>query len=432
MQRVIEASYPITFRKHDAERLGRYIQHNDSVMLIGMKRVGISNFLRFFLHHADVPKIYIRNSGEHLIIPVDLNDLVERDIFPFWTLLLKRITDAVESSDAPEVIKEHSRKLFTESIQLKDLFVTVDSVRKIMISLVEAGKFPVIFLLRFDRLQNAFSAEFFSNLYSIREAAHHAVSYVFTSFRSLNSLAPEVFKKPLLSLFAQDMYLVPADKTDMQSILATLEQRYHTQLSTRLRRDLIEAVGGYVQYLQLALIRLHEETELPKKKKELFDLLSKDEQLLLQSEELYESLNHGEKEALRAIAHGKPLDASVRKKAAYLWETGLVIQKEKKQELFSPLFKTYVDKVHGASGYGKEFTKKEYQLFTYLKANEGNLCERDTIIESVWPENRDLGVSDWSIDRLVARLRAKLKAQGSVYQIITVITRGYKLIASNL
>src|SRR5471030_673627 len=85
-----EASYPMTFREDDAKALGTYLKHHDSVVMIGMKRVGINNFLRFFLHHHDVPKTYINNGIPHVFIPVDLNDLVEREIFPFWTLVLKR------------------------------------------------------------------------------------------------------------------------------------------------------------------------------------------------------------------------------------------------------------------------------------------------------------------------------------------------------
>jgi len=39
----------------------------------------------------------------------------------------------------------------------------------------------------------------------------------------------------------------------------------------------------------------------------------------------------------------------------------------------------------------------------------------------------EFGVSDWAIDRLVARVRVKLPQQNSPYEIVTVRTRGYKL-----
>lgn len=99
-------------------------------------------------------------------------------------------------------------------------------------------------------------------------------------------------------------------------------------------------------------------------------------------------------------------------------------------QLFSPLFKAYLAYVSHVIENGKEFTKKEHALFTFLKDHEGILCEREAIIDAVWSENKELGVSDWAIDRLVARLRNKLTIQGSLYQVVTVVTRGYKLVQS--
>src|SRR3989344_7716438 len=61
MKRVIEAGYPIAFRTSEAEQLGQHLSHHHSVVLIGMKRVGISNFLRFFLNHEAIAEAYIRN-----------------------------------------------------------------------------------------------------------------------------------------------------------------------------------------------------------------------------------------------------------------------------------------------------------------------------------------------------------------------------------
>ena len=82
-RRVTEASYPIEFRAGDARKVGRSLAHHDSVVLIGAKRVGISNFLRFFLYHEAIASTYIKNSTPHVFVTVDLNDLVERNIVPF-------------------------------------------------------------------------------------------------------------------------------------------------------------------------------------------------------------------------------------------------------------------------------------------------------------------------------------------------------------
>jgi DNA-binding winged helix-turn-helix (wHTH) protein len=430
MKHVTESAYPVSFRKKEAGELGSQLKHHHSVVLVGMKRVGISNFLRFFLNHQDIAKTYIKNESEQFFVQVDLNDLIERNILAFWTLLLTRLVDSVQSSTLPESAKRQCRRLFVQSIQLKDHFFTVDSVRKVLDILVTAGLYPMIFFIRFDRLQEVVTPEFFSNLLGLRDAAKHKLSYVFTSFRPLHDLAPDVFRKQFLSVFSRDMYLTPATHEDMNIIMATLEGQYHTELDAATGRAIVDLSGGYVQYLQLALIRLKEETKKPKNAVELSHLLSKDEQVIFQSEELFESLTKAEKEVLLAVQNGKHITQEERKNGEYLWNTGMVVVNRGKTHLFSPLFAEYVKTMTGTEHVNKEFTKKEHLLFTFLKEHENELCERETIIEAVWPEHEELGVSDWAIDRLVARLRTKLKDHGSPYQIVTVVTRGYKLIKS--
>jgi DNA-binding winged helix-turn-helix (wHTH) protein len=85
---------------------------------------------------------------------------------------------------------------------------------------------------------------------------------------------------------------------------------------------------------------------------------------------------------------------------------------------------------HTSNHESVEFSKKELHLYSLLLENKDEICERDTIIHSVWPEYEEMGVSDWTIDRLVARLRQKLTAQKSPYSVVTVKTRGYKLVQS--
>jgi len=98
-------------------------------------------------------------------------------------------------------------------------------------------------------------------------------------------------------------------------------------------------------------------------------------------------------------------------------------------EIFSPLFESFLDREieKKQQGNGLDFTKKEKALYEHLLRSLDKVCEREKIIEAVWPESEELGVSDWTIDRLVARLREKLKNQKGKYQIVTVKTRGFKL-----
>ncbi|MBI2034561.1 MAG: hypothetical protein HYT11_02390, partial [Candidatus Levybacteria bacterium] len=183
---VIEVTYPLSFRSGDAQKLGKHLFHSHSVDLIGMKRVGISNFLRFFLYRRDIVKTYIDPSEQYLFVPVDLNDLVEQEIFPFWTLTLKRIVDASFHGTLPDAVKQRIESSFLDSIQSRDLFLLIDSVRNALVQIVEHGMTPVVFLLRFDRMKDVITPELFANLQGLKDATHQRLSYVFTSFRSLD------------------------------------------------------------------------------------------------------------------------------------------------------------------------------------------------------------------------------------------------------
>lgn len=357
---VIEANYPLTFRKEDAASLGAHLKDRHSVVLIGMKRVGISNFLRFFLNHKDITKTYIGDGNSHLFIPVDLNDLVEREVGPFWILTLKRILDVVNKHSFGKEVKNKIETLFLDSIQSQDLFLTIDSVRRGLVELTENGFLPTLFFIRFDRMKDAATPEFFANLQGLKDATHHKLSYVFTSYRSLDTLSLSAFIRASLSVFSKDLYVKPAALEDTKIILETYKQHYKLTFSSPIEQALLDAVDGYVQYLQLSLIYLHERQAPLKTKNELFEAFSKDEEILLQSEELWESLEQQEKSIVTKIVRDEKITQEEREKTKYLWDTGFVVG----SKVFSPLFDYYIKQIEKKSSNNiVEFTKKENLLF---------------------------------------------------------------------
>jgi len=74
------------------------------------------------------------------------------------------------------------------------------------------------------------------------------------------------------------------------------------------------------------------------------------------------------------------------------------------------------------------FTAKEKLLFDYLQSHPDEVCEKDAIIQSVWPEDQifEQGVRDDSLAQLVRRLRKKIEPDPSNPTVIrTVPGRGY-------
>lgn len=424
------ASYPISFRKEDAEDLGGHIKHRHSVVLLGIKRVGISNFLNFFIGNKEVQNIYVKGGPKHFFIPIDLNDLVESEIQPLWTLTLKRILDAVESSLISEKVKKEISGLFLESIQLQDLFFTIDSVRLSIKIIIEEGYLPTLFLIRFDRLMSSVTPEFFANLAGLRDSTHQQLSYVFTSFLPFERIFPNVFQEAVILVGYRNLYIKPAKREDEYIILQTYKKRYNVKLPKETEEYLLELVDGHFRYLQLALILLHEKQFKKQTRKDLFNYLVSDEGIRLQSEEIWENLNKDEQIILLKVIKNEKITTDDRKKGIYLWDSGFLRDFEGKARVFNLLFEYYIKEREKEEQKENitEFSKKELMLFKLLEKNKNEICERERIIEEIWPEEEEMGVSDWAIDKLVARARNKLKNQNNNYEIQTIKTRGYKLI----
>ena len=447
---IIEAKYPLSFRKKEAKELGEHLKLRHSVELVGTKRVGISDFLRFFLYRRGTRQKYIDRREFHLFISVDLNDLVELEIFPFWILTFKRLNDAVQTAAVSEKLKREINLLFLDSIQERDTFLTLENIRQALVKIVKAKIIPTIFLLRFDRIIDACDSQFFSNLEGLIDASARKLAYVFTGFRKIDVTVSAQFSRNFLHVFQNIIYIRPANFRDTKVVFDAFKKRYKISPKSAFEKKLIDISGGHIQYLHLAIIIL--EAEIKRKKvdeQELLNVISKDERINLQSEEIWESLKIGEQKVLLKVCKGEKISSLEQSETYYLWETGIVYTKRGEtsfiklrlksrrgettfvdNKIFSPLFESFLDREiekKQQTG-GADFTKKEKMLYEHLRQHLDRVCEREKIIEAVWPESEELGVSDWTIDRLVARLREKLKNQKSKYQIVTVKTRGFKLI----
>lgn len=420
MPSVMESSYPSSFRSEDVERLVTHIRAHTNVVLIGMKRVGISNFLRFFLNHPAIRTQY-PGLASHIFITIDLRNLVELTPYAFWILTLKKISDTITSGVYTQEIKDESKTLFTQSIQLHDAFFTIEAIRKLLEHLVAFGPIT-LFFLRFDRLGNVLTPQFLSNLHGLTDLSGH-VNVILTSFRPLPSLHPTAITSSDLTDFLHDEYIKPASQDDALAILGSLLTRYQLALSPTTCKELITLTGGHMQLLHHCV--LHIQQHALDTTHSLLEQFSQSESIALLCDEIVGSLNTDERHDLDEVTHTSSHSHPVQ---AYLRHTGIITAK---MTLWSPLFE-HILLHHPTKITQQEFTKKELSLYTILKHHMGELVERETLISAVWPDEVEFGVSDWAIDRLVARVRRKLKLQKKAERIETVITRGYRLNATHI
>jgi hypothetical protein len=430
MSIVDEAAYPISFHNHLSTELGKHLKDRQPVVLIGMKRVGTNNFLRFFLYHPEIIKTYVDPKECHLFIHVDLYDLAELNIRLFWLLTLKRIIEATADISTLNKCQDEFREIMDAAMQTQDVIWLFDFVRSTLQKIIENGVLPTIFFIRFDRLTEIVSNEFFNNLKGLRENTHFKLSFVFTSFRPLEEVKPEVFKPASLYAFCQNLFVKPSNVQDSKIIIEAEKKHYRVLLDEKLEKMLINLAGGYFQYLHLGLQVIRNAQNPIETESELEILLSQDERVNFQSEELLDHINATEQEILNKIVLGKATREEEIESQKYLIETGFIKKEGNKYLLFSRIFENYLkDKQLPKTSSTSDFTGKELLLFNFLKENEGEICDREKIAAAAWPEE-ELDVTDWAIDRLIGRVRNKIKEQKLPLEIITVKTRGYKLIKS--
>lgn len=80
---------------------------------------------------------------------------------------------------------------------------------------------------------------------------------------------------------------------------------------------------------------------------------------------------------------------------------------------------------------GRELTPPlslaQYRLLELLYDNEGKVCSRDEIVQAVWPDAVEEGVSEQAIDALARRLRERLSELDPDHQyIVTVRGHGFR------
>jgi pSer/pThr/pTyr-binding forkhead associated (FHA) protein len=70
----------------------------------------------------------------------------------------------------------------------------------------------------------------------------------------------------------------------------------------------------------------------------------------------------------------------------------------------------------------------QYRLIELLYSNQGRVCTREEVVETVWPEAMGEGVSEQAIDALVRRLRDRLnETDPDIQYIVTVRGHGFRL-----
>ncbi len=370
-----ESKFGNRFCTEKIKKLERLIKSSTSFTLAGMPGVGVTILLK-----------YLATTNFAYFIYVDSYLLTNLTKDEFFRTLLKELGE--------EAINDS--KIFERClVKLRELS--------------EIHQKIVIIFNRFDQLHSIFDANFFSNIWALRNINPQKIVIISTGNKPLHEVARKTLDGEHTGVFSRVVYLKPFSVQDLETMISAYVQSNLVEdpQAIQLAKNLC---GGHFQLLQLLL-----------KSARLSNPLQ-DQFIKLQLKELYEFITYQQRKILQKVALGKSIDNIDH----YLIEIGLVKKGPKGFELFTPLLCQYITQHHP-----KRLPAKEAKFFRLLKINLGKVVSKETIFELLWPDNskEDNKTLDWALNSLIYRLKKNPTFISSGYVIENHKKEGYILFA---
>lgn len=238
-----------------------------------------------------------------------------------------------------------------------------------------------------------------------------------------SSLFTNVIKYPLYS------------EADSRQFLKYLTSQWGLKITKEEKEKIIKQCGGFFWLMSQALrhLRNHPKASL----EEVFT----NELMIRKLEIIWERLSKKEKNILKKVVK-KSLSKEDKTSHEYQYLKTIKIINEKNNQvrLGLPLLKKAIDKEKKASqlmiNEGKiwlnkkdvshEFTAGELRVLELFLKKKRQLISRDEIAKQLWRSDWEEKYSDWAIDRLIYRLRQKLKTIGMDEKLLkTLKARGF-------
>lgn len=432
-----ESQYPADSRKREITELLTYIKGGNSAQLLGLPGSGRSNILRFLTYSTAIRKAHLgkANDTTHFVL-IDFSEVRKKALFDVTKFFFLCLTDSLLERQLREEY-ERVYGLFKEALQLQDELPLFHALKQSLDYLATEKGMTIIFLFdRFDEYIPTVTADFFTNLRSLRDRVKYQFSVVFALTRPLE----DVLEADLLADFYEFVaghivYLSLQDEVSLSFRIKYLEKITKKSLTDGQKKELLHLTGGHGRLIRIcaeALLAAPDEKDVRAyllSRKTVQDALKKIWKTLTPSEQ--HILSH----AVTSVED---------ETKAYLTETGILIG----NKLGIPLLETFLgehkeeDKIpqkivfdentneikKGEMVLSDGLTGSEYKLLIFFLRNPEKILGRDEIIEAIWVGNKSYaGVTDQALDQLIFRLRKKIEENpNQPSHLYTVKGRGFR------
>lgn len=395
--KILKASLTLETIQNDAHRLLNIIRYNESGTIIQIQNDCVYR----------IPQI-ISNSS-----------LLKKTLGPHYRKYLLGFFPLGEESlfsDLNKTIIDISKK--------RKIDIKVDEKEDIsgLIKQIEKIGFDIgIFIYHTSSLLNNVDGHKALNQLELLLRKHKNLSILFFSEKDLTEKRHYKLFNNSSSLFTHVIKYPLYNEKDSLQFIEYNESMWRISFPTQIKKVLIEQCGGYLWLIRQALRLIRDEKDIALEAVFSHELLTK------KLEVIWDKLVDEEKEILRKIENNNlTLDDRGSHQFSYLKSIRLIIEKNGKLSIGIPLLRRIIDKEKVANGLilkddGLFFndkdisyllTKSELRIIQLLIQNKHKIVTKNEIAQKIWGDNWEEKYSDWAIDRLIYRLRDKLKKIG--------------------
>jgi len=233
-------------------------------------------------------------------------------------------------------------------------------------------------------------------------------------------------------LFDHIIYYPLYSETDSRQFLAHYANQWDFSLPEKSVAELIDACGGYLWLLHQAERTLRDNPTM-----HLSDAFS-DTVLLRKLEIIWSKFSPLEQKIIRNVHLGTITEKeTLSHEFEYLIKIRAIVKKDNSFILGIPLLSKVLEResrletvksvrdhiLIGKKDITAMFSRQEKQFLLVLLASKKKILTRDTMATAIWGASWEEKYSDWAIDKLAHRVRAKLLRAGAPRDLFKTIKR---------
>jgi hypothetical protein len=455
---LITESDVIASRKDELAVLLNHLRDGDCCSVVGMSNVGKSELLRAACQFDVQPEHLQGSQANYLLVHIDLNLMLEMTDQGFYELIVRSLLAALESRSVDAHFRDDVSRRYDDIVGSKGEFLISHAFNEALTTFARQWSPGVVLLLdEFDHPFTGIDERLFLNLRALRDRYEDKIVYVTATNRSLPETRSGRDVGEFCELFThQTLYLPPLARQHASKLIEAFAEEEQVTFAPHEVELILSQAGGHPGLLQaacyaVAAARSEEETLAlnPRFRAErLQDALDGDPAIQSECMKLWLDILADERDALMAcVTPGETPDP---RSLDSLRQLHLIRDLDEGPWPFCSLLASFVnrrrfDTQPGSRGVridveagsvwvdGKlipPLTNLEYRLLLLLYGHLDQICDKYSIVETVWGEEYIDEVDDARIEKLVSRLRQKIEPDpAEPTYLATVRGRGYRLVS---